>query len=52
MHMENDDWRKRLRATIRPPFAYLSPTWAIAQVLKPEDDRDRRAAVIRKLNSI
>ena len=46
-----DRWQSRLAATFRRPFWILSPTWGLANVLKPEC-KARRAKVIRRLNKI
>ena len=47
-----DHWTSRLRDTLWPPFWILSPTWGLANVLKPRGDKAGRAARIRQLNHI
>lgn len=49
---ETEDWRRRLCGTLRRPFWLLSWTWALANVLKPEHDREGRARIIRLMNMI
>ncbi len=46
-----DRWQTRLAATLRRPFWILSPTWGLANVLKPKC-RARRTEVIRRLNEV
>lgn len=43
-------WTSRLRQTLCTPFWVLSPTWALANTLKPQFDKTARADVIRLLN--
>lgn len=50
MYDASDTWRSRLCETVRQPFWLLSPTWALATILKPRSDRKSRAMVIRRLN--
>jgi hypothetical protein len=43
-------WARRLFETAKQPFWALSWTWALARVLKPDNDKRRRSAVIKRWN--
>lgn len=47
-----DRWTSRLRETLWPPFWILSPTWGLANVLKPRLHKVARANRIRQLNHV
>lgn len=47
-----DTWKSRLWDTSRKPYWIVSPTWGLASVLKPRDDKVQRAKVIRTLNRV